>query len=109
MPTIMTLLVFQSSRRLLLQSLLRSCGDAEEHRKNHKDQNTPEGEAESRRIDNLLRALKVAEEEVNKLEYWSDLRKMEKKRDDLELNEGGIILEGDDEDEAMHRKKDEQD
>ncbi|KAK7542136.1 uncharacterized protein J3D65DRAFT_664557 [Phyllosticta citribraziliensis] len=73
-PTIMSLFVFQSSRRQLLSLLLQTCDAASAHRRAHTEDNEPEGPEESRKIDNLLRAVKAADEACRRLEYWSDLQ-----------------------------------
>ena len=53
-PTIMSLLVFQNSRRQLLSALMSTIDDA----------------------NNLLKAVEAADAECKKLEYWSDIRKL---------------------------------
>lgn len=70
------MLMFQNSRRQLLSTLMDRFEDAKAHRKEHKDNGTPEGDAETRRIDNLVKSIEVADEECKKLEYWSDIRKL---------------------------------
>jgi hypothetical protein len=74
-PTIMSMLIFQNSRRQLLATLMDTFDAAEKHRDEHKTEGKPEGEAEARRIDNLLKAVKAADVECKKLEYWSDIRR----------------------------------
>lgn len=71
-PEIMGYLVFQNSRRQLLSFLKRTADDAQSHRDEHDADDNPEGEAESRRIDNLLGAINATEKEIGGLEYWSD-------------------------------------
>ncbi|KAL1393084.1 hypothetical protein HDK64DRAFT_259319 [Phyllosticta capitalensis] len=73
-PTIMSLFVFQSSRRQLLSLLLQTCDAASAHRRAHAEDNEPEGPEEARKIDNLLRAVKAADEACRRLEFWSDLQ-----------------------------------
>ncbi|KAF2875664.1 hypothetical protein BDV95DRAFT_484763 [Massariosphaeria phaeospora] len=74
MPPIMSMLVFQNSRRQLLSTLMNTIDAAREHRKSHETEGNPENAAEERRINNLLKALEAADEECKKLEYWSDIR-----------------------------------
>ncbi|OCK79917.1 hypothetical protein K432DRAFT_382651 [Lepidopterella palustris CBS 459.81] len=77
-PAIMSMLIFQNSRRQLLTNLMRTFEAAREHREEHKMNGKPEDEFEERRIDNLIKAIKAADEECKKLEYWSDIRGMTK-------------------------------
>jgi hypothetical protein len=72
----MSMLVFQNSRRQLLSTLMSTFDAAQSHRDEHKSQDKPEGEAESRRITSLLKAVEAADEECKKLEYWSDIREL---------------------------------
>ena len=71
-PEIMSFLVFQTSKRQLLGFLQESAHNAQEHRNEHEAENKPEKEAETRRIDNLLNAVRAVEAEIKALEYWSD-------------------------------------
>ncbi|KAI8941136.1 hypothetical protein NX059_002373 [Plenodomus lindquistii] len=75
-PTIMSMLIFQNSRRQLLSTLMDRFESARDHRESHKKENKPEGDAEQRRIDNLLKAVEAADNECKKLEYWSDIRNL---------------------------------
>ena len=75
-PTIMSLLVFQNSRRQLLSALMSTIDDAKDHREEHKKRGETENAAEERRINNLLKAVEAADAECKKLEYWSDIRKL---------------------------------
>ncbi|KAF2175696.1 hypothetical protein K469DRAFT_609898 [Zopfia rhizophila CBS 207.26] len=75
-PSIMSMLIFQNSRRQLLANLMRTFDAAKEHREEHKERGEPEDEAEERRINNLLKAVEVADAECKKLEYWSDVREL---------------------------------
>lgn len=75
-PAIMSMLVFQNSRRQLLTSLMNTFDAASAHREEHKKHGEAEDEAEERRINNLLSAVKAADDECKKLEYWSDIRSM---------------------------------
>jgi hypothetical protein len=76
MPAIMSMLVFQNSRRQLLSTLMERFEDARQHREDHQAQSKPEGDAEGRRIDDLLRAIDAADAQCKRLEYWSDIRKL---------------------------------
>ncbi|KAH7136114.1 hypothetical protein B0J11DRAFT_480393 [Dendryphion nanum] len=75
-PTIMSLLVFQNSRRQLLSTLMSTIDDAKDHREDHKKRGEAENGAEEQRINNLLKAMEAADAECKKLEYWSDIRKL---------------------------------
>ncbi|KAF2738676.1 hypothetical protein EJ04DRAFT_509255 [Polyplosphaeria fusca] len=75
-PAIMSMLIFQNSRRQLLSNLMNTFDSAKEHRDEHKERNEPESETEERRINNLLKAVEAADSECKKLEYWSDIRKL---------------------------------
>lgn len=72
----MSMLIFQNSRRQLLATLMDTFDAAKKHRDEHKAQDKPEGEAETRRINNLLKAVEAADVECKKLEYWSDIREL---------------------------------
>ncbi|PNS18095.1 hypothetical protein CAC42_4054 [Sphaceloma murrayae] len=76
MPHIMSMLMFQSSRRDLLKLLMDDLARVSEHRKQHKSEGTEEGEREAERISNLLAATDAADKQVKRLEYWSDIRSM---------------------------------
>ncbi|KAJ4304623.1 hypothetical protein N0V90_000149 [Kalmusia sp. IMI 367209] len=75
-PAIMSLLIFQSSRRQLLSTLMETIDDARAQRDKNKKQAKSEDGAEERRINNLLKAVEAADAECKKLEYWSDIRKL---------------------------------
>ncbi|KAF2114357.1 hypothetical protein BDV96DRAFT_613104 [Lophiotrema nucula] len=75
-PAIMSMLIFQNSRRQLLANLMHTFDAAREHREEHKQEGKPEEDSEERRINNLLRAVEAAEGECKKLEYWSDIRRL---------------------------------
>lgn len=72
----MAMLIFQTSRLQLLSTLMDRFEDAKTHREEHKENGTPEGDAETRRIDNLLKSIEAADAECKKLEFWSDIRKL---------------------------------
>lgn len=74
MHDIMSQFIFQGSRRTLLAHLLKIADEAIEHRKKHEETGEKEREEEKRRIDNLQGAITHAEEEVQRLEYWSDVK-----------------------------------
>jgi hypothetical protein len=71
-PEIMSLLMFQTSRRQLVELLQQEAADAQKHRDEHDAEDRPEGEAESRRIDNILKAMRIANGQIGGLGYWSD-------------------------------------
>ena len=71
-PEIMSLFVFQTSRRQLVELLQHEAADAKKHRDEHDAEEKPEGEAEARRIDNVLKAVRTANGQIGGLEYWSD-------------------------------------
>ena len=71
-PEIMSLLMFQTSKRQLVELLQREAADAKKHRDEHDAEGRPESEAESRRIDYILRAARTACGQIGGLEYWSD-------------------------------------
>jgi len=75
-PDIMARLVFQNSRRHLLEMLMEQVNAASSHRDEHTAQAKPEGDREKSRIDNLLKAVDAADREVRRLEYWSDIRRI---------------------------------
>lgn len=72
MPEIMSQLVFQNTRRQILQYLKDRAEEAQQHRDKHDAEDRPEGPNEKRRIDNLLKAAEAADKEISGLEYWSD-------------------------------------
>ncbi|KAF2634712.1 hypothetical protein P280DRAFT_413180 [Massarina eburnea CBS 473.64] len=75
-PAIMSMLVFQNSRRQLLSTLTATIESARAHRAEHKESGEPEDDAEERRINNLLKAIEAADAECKQLEYWSDIRRL---------------------------------
>lgn len=72
MHEIMAIFVFQASRRALLSKLN---GVFEQAQKELKENNT---ERLQRRCDNLKEAIRHADEECRRLEYWSDIKKLVK-------------------------------
>lgn len=81
MPEIMSLFIYQSSRRQLLSELIQH-HDATVKRRNSLSNHTHDDDEEAkqahnlatRKADNLLNAISAAEEQVQKLEYWSDIK-----------------------------------
>ena len=71
-PEIMSHLLFQNSKMQVLAFLKLTANEAQEHRDQHDAEEKPEGDAEKRRIDNLLAAIDAADKEISGLEYWSD-------------------------------------
>lgn len=69
---IMSNLIFQNSKRQILQYLKQAADDAQQHRDKHVLEDQPEGEKEKRRIDNLQKAAEAANKDIQGLEYWSD-------------------------------------
>lgn len=74
MSHILSLFMFQYTRRQLLSRMLQKIDEAKEHRLEHQRKNQDEFEQEKQKIDNLLRAVQAAEDEVKALEYWSDIK-----------------------------------
>jgi hypothetical protein len=68
----MSLFMFQTSRRQLLELLQCEAAEAQKHRDEHSAEDRPEGIAESRKIDNLLKAMRATKDQIGELEYWSD-------------------------------------
>lgn len=77
MHEIMGMFIFQASRRLLLSHLLQIFNKAsEENDVAETDHIDP---AKKRRLENLEAAVKHADEEVQRLEFWSDVKDMAEK------------------------------
>lgn len=95
MPEIMSLFVFQSSRRQLLSDLLQRYDETSKQKESltshsHEDaKSKKDHDAATRRADNLMRAVRAADEQVKKLEYWSDIKSMAQQGDTLQRSEGG--------------------
>ena len=83
MGEIMALFVFQNSRRQLLAILMHRFDEASKHREEHEERGQKEDEEERKYIDNLLRAIDTADDECQKLEYWSDARDVARKGETL--------------------------
>lgn len=82
MPDIMNMLVFQSSRRQLLGELLAHFDQAQRRRESLKE-HTPDDKKSQQELDdaasqaeNLMKAVRAADEQVKMLEYWSDIKSM---------------------------------
>jgi len=76
MAEIMASFVFQASRRQLLAHLSRKFDAASSHRHQHLERGEPEDDEEERQIDYLLKAVRAADEQVQELEFWSDVKAM---------------------------------
>ncbi|KAK6526329.1 hypothetical protein TWF694_004927 [Orbilia ellipsospora] len=85
MPQIMRSMIFQQSRRQLLQNLLETLQNAKDKRRDREQGNGAlqeqaedfDDDEEKRYIDGLGRAVEAGEEEVRKLEFWSDIKQVE--------------------------------
>lgn len=73
MHEIMSLFVFQTARRVLLSRLMQVHDDVQDELEQGKG-----GDVESlrRKVEHLKAAIKHADEEVKRLEYWSDMKEM---------------------------------
>ncbi|KAK3115661.1 hypothetical protein LTR53_004762 [Teratosphaeriaceae sp. CCFEE 6253] len=81
MEEVMGRFVYQSSRRQLLTELMSHHDTAHEQQEalaahDHADDKVEEHGAAVKRADNLHRAVRAAEDQVMRLEYWSDIRDM---------------------------------
>ena len=86
-PEIMSQLVFQNSRRQILQYLKDQAEAAQRHRDEHDAEDRPEGPNEKRRIDNLLKAAEAADKQISGLEYWSDRKHVLQTADEVDEGE----------------------
>ncbi|KAK4236727.1 hypothetical protein C8A03DRAFT_45313 [Achaetomium macrosporum] len=77
MHEIMSLFVFQASRRILLSRLTEVYDKVAAERKKENGSNAKI----DRRVNNLAAAVKHADEEVRRLEYWSDVKSMAEEGD----------------------------
>ncbi|KAI0842492.1 hypothetical protein F5Y06DRAFT_128658 [Hypoxylon sp. FL0890] len=73
MHKIMSLFIFQASRRLLLAHLIKLHDDQMDKGDKGDKGKSP---ATQRKAENLAEAIKHADEEVRRLEYWSDIKCM---------------------------------
>jgi len=77
MHEVMSLFVFQASRRVLLSRLTDVCDKTVAEQKNGKATGKGKGGVDpglDQRVENLCAAVKHADEEVRRLEYWSDVK-----------------------------------
>lgn len=72
----MSSLIFQNSRRQLLSTLMSRFEAAKSHRDAHIASGKPEVPTETRRIDNLMKAIEAADAECKQLEFWSDIKRL---------------------------------
>jgi len=75
MHEIMHMFIFQASRRLLLTHLLKIFNEASQEKEDLEDEKDVRA-SKLKRLENLEAALKAADEEVKKLEFWSDVKDM---------------------------------
>jgi hypothetical protein len=83
----MSLFVFQESRQQLLEILMASIDSACRHRDEHIANGEPEGELERQQINGILAAARVAERQVKRLEYWSDVQDLVREGKALTAND----------------------
>lgn len=85
MEDIMQMFIFQTSRRQLLTLLESQYGSAHERRESlrHHEEGQEHDEA-VRHAENLMNAVKAADEQVKRLEYWSDIKGMHEAGQTLE-------------------------
>lgn len=87
MKDVMGMFIFQASRRVLLAHLSKTLDDAVEERKRKKDalikggmmsteEEKEEEERADKRMSNLMVAIRAADAEVKRLEYWSDIKEI---------------------------------
>lgn len=81
MHEIMNMFIFQASRRILLGRLMKEFEEVSREEREGKDEDKDEAKddgsaKQKQRAKNLEAALKAADEEVKRLEYWSDVRHM---------------------------------
>ncbi|KAK4504162.1 hypothetical protein PRZ48_005078 [Zasmidium cellare] len=81
MEDIMGMLMFQSSRRQLLNDLTsrheeahREQKELDGHQHEDSDEKQVEHNKKAKHAENLLKAVHAAEEQVQRLEYWSDIK-----------------------------------
>lgn len=79
MHDIMRQFIFQASRRALLSHLTSLCTEASDAQKDILDDEKNSDPQRKQLIDNLAEAVKAAEAEVQKLEFWSDVKDMAEK------------------------------
>jgi len=76
MHEVMGMFIFQASRKLLLEHLLKILNEATEAQKEYVEGEKDPHPAKVRRLDNLQAVVRHADEEVKKLEFWSDVKDM---------------------------------
>lgn len=87
MKDVMGMFIFQASRRTLLAHLSKTLDDAVDKKKRKKDalveggmlsgeEEKVEEERTGKRISNLMIAIRAADAEVKRLEYWSDIKEI---------------------------------
>lgn len=76
MHDIMGMFIFQTSRKLLLSYLLNALHEATEQQKADIESKKEPDTTKLRRLENLEAAVKHADEEVKRLEFWSDVKEM---------------------------------
>ena len=74
MSDIMAVLIYQTSRQHLQAHLRQILDEATKELEGHEGGEDSEAEASKRKVGNLRKAVNAADEHVNDLEYWSDLR-----------------------------------
>lgn len=79
MHDVMGLFIFQASRRLLLTHLYEMFNDASDEVKKDSETGRDPDPVKQRRLENLDAAVQHADEEVKKLEFWSDVKDMAEK------------------------------
>jgi hypothetical protein len=96
MPEIMSLFVYQSSRRQLLADLLhrfdetrKKQQDLSAHKHEGDEKAQQEHDVAGKHAENLINAVHAADDQVKKLEFWSDIKVMAQHGDLLTEAEGG--------------------
>ena len=96
MPEIMSLFIYQSSRRQLLADLLHRFDEAHKmqqdltaHEHEEDGNAQQEHDAAAKHADNLINAVHAADEQVKRLEFWSDIKTMAQHGDLLTAESGG--------------------
>ncbi|KFX97036.1 hypothetical protein V490_03021 [Pseudogymnoascus sp. VKM F-3557] len=77
MHDVMGMFIFQASRRTLLMHLTTALDETTKEQKEAEEKGeakTPEGNKRKERLDHLVKAVEAADEEVKRLEYWSDIK-----------------------------------
>ncbi|KAL1869990.1 hypothetical protein VTK73DRAFT_2860 [Phialemonium thermophilum] len=76
MHEIMSLFIFQTSRKILLTKLSKAYDETQKKLQNQQEAEDGEGDGAKlrRRANTLASALRHADEEIKRLEYWSDVK-----------------------------------